>query len=179
MGGPELMRSRRLIVAGFVLAVACTVVVLLRSPSSPEALLGVAPMCALAGASLRRGRLRVKPLQVATELTPAGVRTIGPLFDRLIPWQALAPGGPARPALNADRLSLDIARPDLVDQRGWEPGSGPRHDPKVSLRENIHPWILADTIRWYVEHPADRDALGTPGAQDRLIAALAGTRRAA
>ena len=109
---------------------------------------------------------------VAIELTPVGVRTSGPLSDRLIPWQALAPGGPARPALTADRLPLDVVRPELIDQRGWESGWGTRHDPRVNLRENIHPWVLADAIRWYVEHPADRDALGTAGAQDRPFAAV-------
>ena len=114
---------------------------------------------------------------VAVELTPVGVRTIGPRFDRLIPWQSLAYGGPPRPALTADWLVLVAARPELIMQRGWDLGPigwGPRHHPKVALAANVHPWLLADAIRWYVEHPTARDALGTPGEQDRLIAALSG-----
>ena len=48
---------------------------------------------------------------VAVELTPVGVRTIGPRFDRLIPWQSLAYGGPPRPDLTADWLVLATIRP--------------------------------------------------------------------
>lgn len=111
---------------------------------------------------------------IAFEVNPVGVRTVGPLFDRLIPWQSLAYGGPPRTVPQADWLVLAVTRPELIVQHGWGPGWGPRHHPKVNLQANVHPWLIADAIRWYVEHPAERDLLGTPGAQDRLLASLAG-----
>jgi hypothetical protein len=108
----------------------------------------------------------------AIELTPAGVCLSGPLFRRSVPWEALAPGGPPRPHMTADRLRLDVARPELVVQRGWALGFGPRQRPVMALQVDVHPWFLADAIRWYAEHPADRGAIGTESEHQRLVAEL-------
>lgn len=115
---------------------------------------------------------------LATELTPAGVRWHGPFFRRLVPWEAFAPGGPPRPHVSANQLHLVVARPELVVQRGWGLGFGPRQRPSMALGVDVHPWFLADTIRWYVGHPEDRGAIGTPAERDRLIAELAASASA-
>jgi hypothetical protein len=36
----------------------------------------------------------------------------------------------------------------------------------------VHPWLAADAIRWYAEHPADREAIGTTREHERLPAAV-------
>jgi hypothetical protein len=103
----------------------------------------------------------------AVKLTPAGIWSRAPLHKRLIPWQALAVGGPARPRRNAYRLQLVVERPDLVVQRGWHAMFGTRRCPTLVV--DTHPWFLAAAIRWYAEHPKDRAAIGTPGEYDRLV----------
>ncbi len=110
----------------------------------------------------------------AVELTQAGIRIRTPSFRRMIPWAALAPGGPPRPAADADQLHLVVVRPELVTQRGWGIGTGPRERPVVSLQVDVHPWFVADAISWYVEHPEERAAIGTADGHDRLVAALTG-----
>jgi hypothetical protein len=112
----------------------------------------------------------------AMELTPAGVYWRSPLLRRVVPWGALAPGGPPRPQISANRLHLVVARPELVVQRGWALGFGPPQRPVVPLQVDMHPWLLADAIRWYAEHPADRTAIGTHTEHQRLIAELTGSR---
>ncbi|GAA2372917.1 hypothetical protein GCM10010170_075370 [Dactylosporangium salmoneum] len=107
------------------------------------------------------------------ELTPAGLSWRGPLFRRTVPWEALAPGGPPRPRLDADRLHLAVTQPDLVVQRGLALGFGPRQHPAVALQVAVHPWFLADAIRWYAEHPEHRAAIGTDAEHQRLITELA------
>ncbi len=77
------------------------------------------------------------------ELTPAGVYWRSPLFRRLVPWEALAPGGPPRPQIHANRLHLAVARPELVRQRGLALGFGPRQRPVVPLQRSI---LLALTV---------------------------------
>jgi hypothetical protein len=109
----------------------------------------------------------------AVELTPAGIRSRVPLHQRLIPWQALVLGGPPLPQRNAKRLQLAVARPELVVQRGWNAASGTRERPTLPV--DTHAWLLAGAIRWYLEHPADRAAIGTPVEHDRLVAELAAT----
>jgi hypothetical protein len=111
------------------------------------------------------------------DLTKAGVRWRGPLFSRVVPWEALEPGGPPRPQLTATRLHLAVVRPELVVQRGWALGFGPRLRPVVPLQVDVHPWFLADAIRWYAEHPNDRDAIGTDAEHQRLIAELTTPQR--
>lgn len=42
----------------------------------------------------------------------------------------------------------------------------------VSTEVDVNPWFLADAIRWYVEHPENRPAIGTQEEHTRLLAAL-------
>jgi hypothetical protein len=109
------------------------------------------------------------------ELTPTGVWWRGGPGRRLVPWESLAPGGPPRPRTDAKRLSLAVVRPELVLQRGWTIGLGNRQAPALPLQVDVHPWFLADAIRWYAEHPEDRAAIGTQAEHDRLVTALTGS----
>lgn len=101
----------------------------------------------------------------AVELTPAGISSRGPLHRRLIPWQAVA--GLPRPDRNAKLLRLVVDQPQLVVQRGWHGFTGTRQHPTLAVDASA--WQLAEAIRWYVEHPADRAAIGTRAGHDRLI----------
>jgi hypothetical protein len=109
------------------------------------------------------------------ELTPAGVWWRGGPGRRLVPWESLEQGGPPRPRTDAKRLSLAVVRPELVLQRGWTIGLGNRQAPALPLQVDVHPWFLADAIRWYAEHPEDRAAIGTQAEHDRLVTALTGS----
>lgn len=109
------------------------------------------------------------------ELTPNGITERASGFRRTIPWVALAPGGPLRPAGFPYRLDLAVLRPDLVSQRGWSLGSlghGSRQRPRLDIQLHVHPWFLADAIRWYAEHPEHRAGIGTPVEHARLLAAI-------
>jgi hypothetical protein len=105
------------------------------------------------------------------ELTPEGVIQRMPLFRRTIPWEALAPGGPAELPPPNKRVYLVSSRPELVTQRGLPLMQGERERPILTV--DRHGWLVARAIRHYVEHPADRAAIGTPAGYDRLQAALA------
>jgi hypothetical protein len=94
-----------------------------------------------------------------------------PLVRRTIPWDALAPGGPAEPYPPAKRIFLATARPDLVVQRGWSLFHGTRQSPILIL--DRHAWLFARAIRHYVDEPAHRAAIGTSDEYDRLAAVLA------
>lgn len=108
------------------------------------------------------------------ELRPDGVHQRGSLLWRVIPWDALAAGGPPRPPYGDKYLYLATSRPDLVRQKGISLGSGPAEQPRLMLRMKVHPWFLADAIRWYTEHPQDRAAIGAPAEHERLMAVLSG-----
>ena len=108
-------------------------------------------------------------------LTPDGIEQRLPLFRRLIPWAALAPGGPppprAKPVINA--IELAVTDPSLIQQSGGVLGAGTPQRPYVPHHTPVHPWLLAGAIRWYAEHPEHRAAIGTQAEHDRLIAAVA------
>jgi hypothetical protein len=103
-------------------------------------------------------------------LTPQGV-VAKRLWDRVtIPWEALPPDGPARPGLLDGRIRLALARPELVRRSRLRlPGVGNC----IPAQTDVHPWLVADAIRWYAEHPEDRPAIGTEAEHTRLLAALA------
>ncbi|HCU52157.1 MAG TPA: hypothetical protein DGG94_20565 [Micromonosporaceae bacterium] len=105
---------------------------------------------------------------IRLELSPAGITWQTPIFRRLIPWSALAPGGPPRPHPEAKKLELAVVQPGLVTQKGLAVGAGTKDRPTIPMQLNIHPWFLADAIRWYAEHPEHRDAIGTQQEHDRL-----------
>ena len=103
---------------------------------------------------------------VAVELRPDGVYQREFTGSLTVPWESLAPGRPSRPAVNAATLALTYARPDLVRRRGILPlGRRLRID-------NVHPWFIADTIQYYVDHPQHRTAIGEPAEYQRLWHAL-------
>lgn len=103
---------------------------------------------------------------VAVELRPEGVYQRDFTGSLSVPWEALAPGRPSRPALRAATLVLTYTQPDLVRRRGILPlGRRLRID-------SIHPWLIADTIRYYVDHPQHRAAIGEPAEYQRLWHAL-------
>jgi hypothetical protein len=98
------------------------------------------------------------------ELTPDGIRVQAPLGYIAVPWQALRPGFPQRPSLRADTLALTIDQPHLIHRRGL---IGTKRAVPIFWLE-IHPWFLADAIRYYVAHPEHRAAIGTAIEHDRL-----------
>ncbi|PWU53733.1 hypothetical protein DLE60_05475 [Micromonospora globispora] len=111
-------------------------------------------------AAVFQGRPRI-------DLAPAGIEVREPLGRRTVPWTALAPGTPARQP-SARKLVLTVARPELVHRRGLV-----RRAPVLELTWlRVQPWFLTDVLRWYVDHPQERAALGTEAGNERLCRAL-------
>lgn len=149
---------------------------LLRDPGAPAGaghyLLAAVPvvLAAVAGllivvfvAAVFDGRPRV-------DLTPSGVEVRDPFGRRTVPWEALAPGTPLGQSSGSE-LVLTVTRPELVQRRGFLRGSATA--PRLTLTWlRVQPWFLADVLRWYVDHPAERAALGTPAGDERLRRAL-------
>ena len=122
------------------------------------ALLAVAVAAALIGVALR-GRPRI-------ELRPDGVTVCYAYGTRHLPWAAFADAEAPRPR-GPGPLVLPLARPDLV--RGS--GLATRPVTRLSLPSSwfdIHPWFLADAIRFYVRHPEHRRTIGTAAGLDHL-----------
>lgn len=106
-------------------------------------------------------------------LTPRGVVWRSVVHRRLVPWDALVPGGIPAASLFAGRITLAVARPDAVSEKGLTLFSGLVARPVIAAAQlDVHPRLLAAAIRWYAEHPADRPAIGTDAEHARLIAAL-------
>lgn len=127
----------------------------------------VSALAVVAGVFAARG--------MTLRLTPEGIEQRLPTFRRLIPWVALAPGGPpappAKPVINA--IELAVTDPSLIKQSGGVLGAGTPQRPYVPHSTPVHPWLLAGAIRWYAEHPEHRTAIGTQAEHDRLIAVVA------
>lgn len=100
------------------------------------------------------------------ELRPDGVR-VRRLRSMTTPWAALRRGNPLRPRRNEQQLALPLDRPDLVPPLFAK-------NPLIPLGWDADPWFVADTIRWYVDHPQDRAAIGTEAELESLRARLAG-----
>lgn len=114
-------------------------------------------------AAVFQGRPRI-------DLTPSGIEVREPLGRRTVPWTALAPGTPARQPFPR-KVVLTVTRPELVQRRGLVRGSAAA--PVLDLAWlNVQPWFLADVLRWYVDHPQERAALGTEAGNERLCQAL-------
>ncbi|WP_091656299.1 PH domain-containing protein [Micromonospora auratinigra] len=104
------------------------------------------------------------------DLTPAGVEIRDLFGRRSVPWAALTPGRPTPPR-SGTVLRLRVARPELVRRRGLVFGRA--GSPLVTLGWlAAHPGFLADALRHYVDHPAERAAIGTPAGDDALRRAL-------
>ncbi|MEH0841541.1 PH domain-containing protein [Micromonospora sp. CPCC 205711] len=115
-------------------------------------------------AAVRDGRPRV-------DLTPAGVEVRQPFGRQFVPWAALSPGTPLRQSSGSE-LVLDVCRPETVRRSGlpW----GTRRRPRLLLSWLwVHPWYLADVLRFYVDHPHERDGIGADAGRERLRGALA------
>ena len=106
------------------------------------------------------------------ELTPHAVELRDAFGSQTVPWEALRPGLPLRPA-DLHNLVLTVDRSDLVVRHGlaWR-------RPRMALvYARVHPWFLTDAIRFYADHPDRRDAIGTRTEYERLLADLgAGAR---
>ncbi|MEV0568310.1 hypothetical protein [Dactylosporangium sp. NPDC050588] len=75
----------------------------------------------------------------AVELTPAGIRSRGPLHRRVLPWHALAARAGHQAGHQVGRVWLVVDRPDLVLQRGV-PVLDSRERPTLSAgRAGSHP----------------------------------------
>ncbi|MCW3843422.1 hypothetical protein ONA70_25275 [Micromonospora yasonensis] len=148
---------------------------LFRDPEAPPALRYLLPaltallvavwllLVALLAMAVFTGRPRV-------DLTPVGVEIWDVSGQRSIPWAAMTPGTPARQG-SGNTLRLRVARPELVERRGLV--LSPVRAPLVTLGWlPVHPWYLADVLRFYVDHPEERAALGTPAGDERLRRAL-------
>jgi len=104
------------------------------------------------------------------QLSPDGVRGWNGIGSLTVPWEALAPGHPLRPKAKAPTLALTYARPELIRRHGV---FGRR---KLRI-DQVDAWFVADAIRYYVEHPGRRLAIGTPAEYRCLLDALTGRPR--
>ena len=114
--------------------------------------------------------LLLRSLVVPTrlELRPRGLRIPGRLHTIDVPWKALRPGTPWAPRLRTQKLELLLGRSYLV-----MPPSERRAQLDVAIDVlDVHPWFLADTIRYYVAHPEHRESIGRPAELDRLVRRL-------
>lgn len=102
---------------------------------------------------LMRVRLRPDGLEVPT---PAGTA-------HLIRWQTMR--GPVRPTEPTRRLRLDLDRPARARL-----GLMYRHVDLDIAALDVHPWFLVDVLRYYVEHPEQRAAIGTQAGYERMRA---------
>jgi hypothetical protein len=102
------------------------------------------------------------------ELRPEGILLRHGLGRRLYPWDALSPSLPVR---HAGRLSVVLAidRPDLV--AGMRFGRTQRRPEIGGLYVRVDPHFLGKAIRFYVDHPEERPAIGTQAGYERLLAA--------
>ncbi|MFD4207601.1 hypothetical protein ACFWRG_16610 [Micromonospora tulbaghiae] len=102
-------------------------------------------------------------------LSPDGIRTMGLLGSRMIPWDA----GPRVEAESNGmrslmRLPLTIGNPTLVRRRGLVG--------RLAIpADGVQPRFLASVIDHYVAHLDHRAAIGTPDEYRRLVAHLHGT----
>lgn len=111
---------------------------------------------------------------VGMQLRPEGLHYRGFAGSLTVPWEALAPGYPLRPALTAQTLALRYVRLDLVRRRGLTLLG------RRQLRiDTIHAWFIADAIRHYVAHAEQRSAIGTQAEYRRLLQALTDSPAAA
>lgn len=103
---------------------------------------------------------------LGVHLRPEGLRWREPTGSVSVPWEAIAPGHPYRPAVRAGTLTLTYGRPELVRRRGLVLSR------RLLRIDNVHAWFIADAIRHYVTHPDRRAAIGTEGEYRRLLHAM-------
>ncbi|MBV1855079.1 hypothetical protein [Catellatospora tritici] len=98
------------------------------------------------------------------ELRPNGVR-LSLLRSREIPWPQLRRQFPptSEASSSAAARQPERSRRDRDRARDRDPAEGWDADPR----------FVAAAIRWYLDHPEHRDAIGTQAEHDRLVSALA------
>ncbi|MEH1016090.1 hypothetical protein V6U90_23635 [Micromonospora sp. CPCC 206060] len=131
----------------------------------PALLLGV--VVGLLVVLVLRGRPRVV-------LTPEVLTVVEIFHTRIIPWEALTVGRPRRPS-TPYQLVLTVARPELVTRRGLRWGR-PGNVWVSVQRLAVHPWFLADVVRYHVDQPAARAGIGTEAGYRDLLRTLGVTR---
>lgn len=107
-------------------------------------------------------------------LSPRGLRNGRPAFGLFVPWEAIEDvaatetrGIPLIGIFVSDRRSIGTTRLGRLLLRLDRGRSGDvTLSPAVFQVEPA--WVL-ETIRHYVEHPADRQELGTPAAVERFV----------
>ncbi|NUO58567.1 MAG: hypothetical protein HOV71_12065 [Hamadaea sp.] len=95
------------------------------------------------------------------ELAVAGVLIQRFRSQSVLAWTLLAPGGPVPPARRSHQIWLFVAGQVRYTRYA------------IPLSVDVEPTFLANAIRHYVDHPAERAAIGTEAELDRLRAALA------
>ncbi|MEU9825117.1 hypothetical protein [Micromonospora chersina] len=103
---------------------------------------------------------------LGVHLRPEGLRWRELAGSVSVPWDALAPGRPLRPAARTKTLALTYARPEQVRRRGLVLGH------QLLSIDNVAGWFVADAIRHYVGHPERRAAIGTEAEYGRLLHAI-------
>ncbi|MET7398730.1 hypothetical protein ABZS66_35095 [Dactylosporangium sp. NPDC005572] len=107
-------------------------------------------------------------------LRPDGLFWVDALGDTFVPWDAIA-AGPLPGASRLGEVDLGIARPDLVGRRG----ATLRDPARLRLPAHlalVHRRFLANAVNYYLWHPEERAAIGTPAGYERLLAAIGGPR---
>jgi hypothetical protein len=173
MRAPWVAAADHVLFGGFLIGIALDV---LLPPSGGVRLDGLG-VTSLAGviAVVAFTYFAVRPLwqgNVLT-LTPTGITYRTPFTDRVVPWEALPVGEPARRPVRAALLMLPVAKPELVMQEGPRIGGAGKRRLLLPMDFNVHPWFLTDAIRYYVGHPQSRTAIGTEAEHDRLRASFA------
>ncbi|GAA1771151.1 hypothetical protein [Luedemannella helvata] len=165
-------RSRAFSVAVILLAL-LTAGLLAEPTSSFRVALALGPLgwavLATAGAA---GAIHLNALvtgRPTLSITPDAVHVVTAIRRRVVPWAAVRPGTPSVNPHGDWLLGLTIDRPDLVrggPERVWLPV---RH-------LDVDPDFLVEALRHYVDHPCDRQGIGTEAGRRDLYAELESTR---
>ena len=102
------------------------------------------------------------------ELTPQAVTIRDRLGIRVIPWEALDARAPVR-VVTWELLNFAVDRPELTVRRGLGRAGRGRVVPVDVGSYLVHPWFLADTVRYYRDHPEQRTAIGTAAGYQELL----------
>ncbi|GGJ83138.1 hypothetical protein GCM10010123_10970 [Pilimelia anulata] len=102
-------------------------------------------------------------VNVSLEIREDGLRYRTPGGRLTVPWDAMKPGTPGRDS-RPRRLSLVFRDPAPVRRTGLV-----RLD-RIAVGR-VHPWFLADVLRYYVSYPGERRFIGTEEGYRRLLTA--------
>lgn len=102
-------------------------------------------------------------------LRPDGLTVVDSLATYDVPWEAIM-AGPLPTVFGPGRLGL--LWPELVRSKGL---TRRRNLPKLPLQLHtsaVHREFLHDAVNHYLNHPEDRESIGTRDGLDRLLGAL-------